>query len=94
MEFIQSKDNKTIKHIISLGQRKNRQKSGQYIVEGIRSIRDILTMGAVKTIVIRESKSQDKNVLDLLALDAVQSVPTYIVQDPVFDKACALLYTP
>ena len=86
MEFIQSKDNKTIKHIISLGQRKNRQKSGEYIVEGIRSIRDIAAMGTVKTIVIRESKSQDKNVLDLLALDAVQSVPTYIVQDPVFDK--------
>ena len=86
MEFIQSKDNKTIKHIIALGQRKNRQKTGEYIVEGIRSIRDIAAMGAVKTVVIRESKAQDKNVLDLLVLDAVQSVPTYIVQDPVFDK--------
>ena len=41
MECIQSKDNKTIKRIISLGQRKNRQKYGEYIVEGIRSIRDI-----------------------------------------------------
>ena len=69
MEFIQSKDNKTIKRIISLGQRKNRQKNGEYIVEGIRSIRDIAVMGAVKTIVIRESKSQDKNVLDLLTLE-------------------------
>ncbi len=86
MEFIQSKDNKTIKRIISLGQRKNRQKNGEYIVEGIRSIRDIAAMGAVKTIVIRESKSQDKNVLDLLTLDSIQSVPTYIVQDLVFDK--------
>ena len=82
MEFIQSKDNKTIKHIIALGQRKNRQKSGEYIVEGIRSIRDIAAMGAVKTVVIRESK----NVLDLLTLDFVQSAHTYIVQDPVFDK--------
>ena len=86
MEFIQSKDNKTIKHIIALGQRKNRQKSGEYIVEGIRSIRDIAAMGAVKTVVIRESKAQDKNVLDLLTLDSVQSAHTYIVQDPVFDK--------
>ena len=66
MECIQSKDNKTIKRIISLGQRKNRQKSGEYIVEGIRSIRDIAAMGAIKIIAIRESKSQDKNVLDLL----------------------------
>ena len=86
MEFIQSKDNKTIKHIIALGQRKNRQKSGEYIVEGIRSIRDIAAMGAVKTVVIRESKAQDKNVLELLTLDSVQSAHTYIVQDPVFDK--------
>jgi len=31
MEYIQSKDNKTIKRIISLGQRKNRQKYGEYI---------------------------------------------------------------
>jgi hypothetical protein len=52
MEFIQSKDNKTIKRIVSLGQRKNRSKCGEYIVEGIRSIRDISTMGVIKTIVI------------------------------------------
>ena len=86
MEFIQSKDNKTIKRIISLGQRKNRQKYGEYIVEGIRSIRDIAAMGAVKTIVIRESKAQDKHVLDLLDLDTVQFVPKFIAQDPIFDK--------
>ena len=49
-------------------------------------IRDIAAMDAVKTVVIRESKGQDKNVLDLLALDSIQSVHTYIVQDPVFDK--------
>ena len=46
----------------------------------------IAAMGAVKTVVIRESKAQDKNVLDLLTLDSVQSAHTYIVQDPVFDK--------
>ena len=86
MEYIQSKDNKTIKRIISLGQRKNRQKNGEYIVEGIRSIRDIAAMGAVKTIVIRESKAQDKHVLDLLDLDTVQFVPKFIAQDPIFDK--------
>ena len=33
MEFIQSKDNKTIKHIIALGQRKNRQKSGSILLK-------------------------------------------------------------
>lgn len=86
MEFIQSKDNKTIKHIVSLGQRKNRNKYGEYIVEGIRSIRDILSNGVVKRIIIRESKCKDKNIEDLLDLDLMQSIPTYIAQDPVFDK--------
>ncbi len=86
MEFIQSKDNKTIKHIVSLGQRKNRSKYGEYIVEGIRSIRDISTMGVIKAIVIRESKCKDKNIEALLSLELMQSIPTYIAQDPVFDK--------
>ena len=84
MECIQSKDNKTIKRIISLGQRKNRQKYGEYIVEGIRSIRDIAAMGAVKTIVIRESKAQDQNIIDLLDLHTVQFLPQFIAQDPIF----------
>ena len=86
MEFIQSKDNKTIKHIVSLGQRKNRSKYGEYIVEGIRSIRDISTMGVIKAIVIRESKCKDKNIEALLSLESMQSIPTYIAQDPIFDK--------
>ena len=86
MEFIQSKDNKTIKRIVSLGQRKNRNKHGEYIVEGIRSIRDISSNGVIKTIVIRESKCKDNNIEALLALDSMQSIPTYIAQDPIFDK--------
>ncbi|WP_298825979.1 hypothetical protein, partial [uncultured Capnocytophaga sp.] len=73
MEFIQSKDNRTIKRIVSLGQRKNRSKCGEYIVEGIRSIRDISTMGVIKTIVIRESKCKDKNIEALLSLESMQS---------------------
>lgn len=41
IDYIQSKDNKTIKHIISLQQRKYRQKFGEYTVEGIRAVTDI-----------------------------------------------------
>ena len=85
-KFDYDKDNKTIKRIVSLGQRKNRSKYGEYIVEGIRSIRDISTMGVIKAIVIRESKCKDKNIEALLSLESMQLIPTYIAQDPVFDK--------
>ena len=72
MEFIQSKDNKTIKRIVSLGQRKNRNKYGEYIVEGIRSIRDISYNGVIKTIVMRESKCKDKHIkIIILRIDAI-----------------------
>ena len=86
MEFIQSKDNKTIKRIVSLGQRKNRNKYGEYIVEGIRSIRDISYNGVIITIVMRESKCKDKHIEKLLSLESMQSIPAYIAQDPILIK--------
>ena len=57
--FIQSKDNKTIKHIISLQQRKYRQKFGEYTVEGIRAVTDIGKKDCLRSILIRESKRSE-----------------------------------
>ena len=47
IDYIQSKDNKTIKHIISLQQRKFRQKYSEYIVEGVRAVTDIAKKGSL-----------------------------------------------
>lgn len=84
MEFVNLKIIETIKHIVSLGQRKNRSKYGEYIVEGIRSIRDISTMGVIKAIVIRESKCKDKNNEILLSLSVDSNHSTHVAQI-VFD---------
>lgn len=86
MEYIQSKDNKTIKRMVALSNRKYRQKYDEYVLEGIRSIRDVAKMGAIKVIVIRESKMKEHTIQELLSVSDIQSVPTYIVQDPLFDK--------
>ena len=48
IDYIQSKDNKTIKHIISLQQRKFRQKYSEYIVEGVRAVTDIAKKGSLR----------------------------------------------
>ena len=83
IDYIQSKDNKTIKHIISLQQRKYRQKFGEYTVEGIRAVTDIGKKDFLRSILIRESKRSE---LELLVQKGFTVSSVYVVQDPIFDK--------
>lgn len=83
IDYIQSKDNKTIKHIISLQQRKYRQKFGEYTVEGIRAVTDIGNKGYLRSILIRESKRSE---LEPLMQKGFTISSIYVVQDPIFDK--------
>ena len=83
IDYIQSKDNKTIKHIISLQQRKYRQKFGEYTVEGIRAVKDLGKKGFLRAILIRESKRSE---LEPLVQKDFSISSVYVVQDPIFDK--------
>ena len=83
IDYIQSKDNKTIKHIISLQQRKYRQKFGEYTVEGIRAVTDLGKKGFLRDILIRESKRSE---LEPLVQKDFSISSVYVVQDPIFDK--------
>lgn len=83
IDYIQSKDNKTIKHIISLQQRKYRQKFGEYTVEGIRAVTDIGKKDFLRSILIRESKRSE---LEPLVQKSFTVSSVYVVQDPIFDK--------
>ena len=83
IDYIQSKDNKTIKHIISLQQRKYRQKFGEYTVQGIRAVTDLGKKGFLRAILIRESKRSE---LEPLVQKDFSISSVYVVQDPIFDK--------
>ena len=83
IDYIQSKDNKTLKHIISLQQRKYRQKFGEYTVEGIRAVTDLGKKGFLRAILIRESKRSE---LEPLVQKDFSISSVYVVQDPIFDK--------
>ena len=83
IDYIQSKDNKTIKHIISLQQRKYRQKFGEYTVEGIRAVTDLEKKGFLRAILMRESKRSE---LEPLVQKDFTISSVYVVQDPIFDK--------
>ena len=83
IDYIKSKDNKTIKHIISLQQRKYRQKFGEYTLEGIRAVMDLGKKGFLRAILIRESKRSE---LEPLVQKDFTISSVYVVQDPIFDK--------
>ncbi len=55
MEIIKSKDNKTVKLIKSLNQKKNREEVGLYVVEGLKIVEEALQAAIIiENLVIRE----------------------------------------
>lgn len=86
LEYIQSKDNRTIKRAMSLKQRKQRQKLGEYLVEGLRLVCDIAKNGVLRVLLVKESKCDAADIQALIELAVTKGISTYIVQDPLFAK--------
>lgn len=84
MEYIQSKDNKTLKYAQALKQRKQRQKHGEYLVEGLRGVRDLVQKNCIRTILIKESLVEDKAIQELRDLD--KPLIIFAVADHLFAR--------
>ncbi|NLY42668.1 MAG: RNA methyltransferase [Clostridiaceae bacterium] len=87
-KVITSSSNKLYKHIKSLSIKSNRDKNGEFIIEGIHLVEDALKARApVRSIVVSESfikKEEHKNVLGAL-LDL--KLPIYQFPDRLFKEA-------
>ncbi|WP_251422239.1 TrmH family RNA methyltransferase [Veillonella agrestimuris] len=87
LEYIHSKDNKRIKRALLLKQRKYRQTYNEYLLEGVRLIRDILDRDALKVVLVKESKASLKEIETLISqIQAIGTIKIFIVQDPIFAK--------
>ena len=86
MEYIQSKDNRTLKRMISLGQRKYRQKYNEYMVEGVRTIRDLAERRQLKAMCIKESQLNNDAIQDLIKSPTTEHIRRYLVCDALFEK--------
>lgn len=86
MEYIQSKDNRTLKRMVGLEQRKNRDKYKEYMVEGVRSVRDLAERGQLKVIGIRESSLPHEAIQELIKLPSTEHIQRFLIQDPLFEK--------
>lgn len=81
MEIITSLENKTVKHIAKLHQKKYRDEFGEFVAEGYRNVYDTLTAAraSVKTVVLSESAYKKYGEM----FDGVASI---VVSDAVYAK--------
>lgn len=81
---IDSKDNKNLKKLRQLEQKKYRELYKQYVVEGWRSIHDILPEGVLNSIFIAESEINKTQTANLL--EKVKNIPIYCLKNELASK--------
>ena len=90
MEKIESMSNAKIKHAASLHLKKNREKTGEFVAEGIR-LAEMAAQSAwscVFALVTEEAASKDRVKKILETLEGKGS-PVYLVTDKLYKKAAA-----
>lgn len=81
MQVISSKDNEFIKHIKKLKDKKHRDESGEYVVEGIKLIAEALQENAkIKQIIICEECEKTNNFSKELMYEVAKQECVYVTQ--------------
>lgn len=82
MKYITSKDNKTWKQVVSLEKRKYRDQHGQYLVEGVRAVRDMAEANLLQSLWVSEDCVD--NLKDLL--NDYHNLDIYCVSSDLYDR--------
>lgn len=84
MQIISSKDNETIKSIKKLKDKKYRDELGEYVVEGIKLVKEAIEENAkIKNIIICEDCENDSKIEQSLLYDIAKNDCIYVTK-PVF----------
>lgn len=83
MAEITSSSNSKCKYIKSLAQKKARQKHGEYIIEGIKSVKDVLKSDRVVTALYVSDDFYNNEQFDY-----PKDIPLFTVMNDVFQKVC------
>ncbi|MBR6483451.1 MAG: RNA methyltransferase [Clostridiales bacterium] len=87
MEIITSKDNKLVKRLVMLHDRKKASKEKKVFVEGVRLCEDALISG-VRPEILAATPSNEKLALELKEKYSLEISPVFMSED-VFAKACS-----
>lgn len=86
MQIIHSSSNSKYKYIKALSQKKNRQKYGEYTVEGIKSVRDALASGRTVTLIAVSEEFYSNE-----AFNYSENIELLVIETSVFNKLCDTL---
>ncbi|RBP65394.1 TrmH family RNA methyltransferase [Alkalibaculum bacchi] len=88
MQYIESHENKAIKHLQKLKMKKYRESSKEYILEGYKVIEDAIESGEKLKSIFISAKSTKKyrNIRELVRED----LPIYEVEDHLFEKLTSM----
>lgn len=84
MREISSKENATLKTVVSLSQKKNRDALGMYILEGPNPLREALEQGVRLRYLFIEAASFEGEAEEIAALAEEKSVAPYILANDCF----------
>ncbi len=90
MKQITSPENAIIKKAVSLKQRKAREKSGLYLIEGLHLCREALAAGEdIEAFFVRETayqRAEDRELTDIIGQSREMDIKTTLLSDNVFDR--------
>lgn len=85
METIYAKESKTLKRLQALQVRKQRKKYKQFIVEGLRAVRDMAERKRLDLLVIKESLQNQDEIQTLVEYTALGGIRQYALADDLFE---------
>lgn len=86
MKFIESKQNSLLKHIHALQKKKNRDAAGEYVVEGVRAVEDMLSTGSIKTIFIEEERIPRSEYASVIAKAREYKIQILLTKDGLLNS--------
>lgn len=84
MHTVPTLSHRRLKEIASLDHRKYRERLGQFVVEGLRSVASAVAAGAPLVEVLRASSAREAPRVEALAAQA--GVPVYVLSDAEMDR--------
>lgn len=81
MEYITSRDNKKIKHIVQLYKRKYRTMHQEFVAEGYRTVMDILPTGTVRYVIVNVESIKQEQLDRLLSLCKTYDIQVFSISD-------------
>lgn len=86
MDYISSKDNKKIKYLHRLQQKKYRDQEARYVAEGLRAISDMINIAKFEYILIEEERLANDEYKNIVEIAAKNNIDVFVINSGLDHK--------